>query len=652
MLEPSKGISYYLLCFSIGALITFQNTYSLDPNFYKKSSGEFMIAETSEGLSEKANSFKSTMEIISLGDSTTQSEVKGRLLVYFAKDDQSANLSIGDKIILENKVQQISGIQNPGQFNYRQYLEFHQVYDQVYLASGKWKKLNTEEGFSLLHFFDVARNNMLKKIEAQGFADSEYAIAAALLLGKKDALDPELIQTYASAGAMHVLAVSGLHVGILFMVLNFLLTFLDHIKWGKLFKMLLLLASIWGYAVITGLSPSVVRASTMFSAIILGDLANTRSSTFNTIASSAFLLLSINPYYLMEVGFQLSYLAVLAIVYIQPKIYTLIDMKGWIPDKIWAITSVSIAAQIGTFPLGLLYFHQFPTLFIFSNLVVIPGAFLILFSGILFFISTGINILLDGFIDVITDLLGICLWGLIKALNVSVTFIESVPYSLISGIDISVFESWLLYAIILAFMAFLAFKRSYWMVAVLLISNSFCLNQIAEKIDLNSSTSLTIYKVNNTCAINFIKENENILITDSLLMDDDQKQLFHIKNNWNKRDAVIPSYMHYKLPDTTHHRILTKGFYLFQNELIVHFHQENPPRNSDRKLHVDLMVISETPWMDWPKVKENYDPKFVVLDSSNKYYVVSKWKEELDKLDIPYWDVNEQGAFTKEWTLK
>ncbi|NND76840.1 MAG: DUF4131 domain-containing protein [Flavobacteriales bacterium] len=649
--EPLKGVSYYFLSFALGAFLTYGNTYSFKKDFYQKSTGEYFVAEISEGLTEKANSYKSTLEIISFGDSTNVKKVSGRLLVYFAKDDRSAGLAIGDQIVFQNNVQCIKEIENPGQFNYKQYLEFHQIYDQTYLASGNWKKLDIGAKFSILHFFDVARNNMLERIEAQGFKSSEYAIAAALLLGKKDSLDPELIRTYASAGAMHVLAVSGLHVGILFMVLNFLLKFLERNKGSKILKVILLLATIWAYAVITGLSPSVVRASTMFSAIVLGDLARSRSSTFNTIASSAFLLLAIDPYYLMEVGFQLSYLAVLAIVYIQPKIYSLIDVRGWLPDKIWAITSVSIAAQIGTFPLGILYFHQFPTLFIFSNLVVIPGAFLILFAGIMFFLFTGLDFLLNGLLEVVVDFLGTCLWGLIKALNVSVAFVESVPYSLISGIDISVFESWLLYALILSFFGYLAYRRFYWLAAVLFVSNGFCLNQINEKIKINSSASLTIYKVNNTCAINFIKPEENILLTDSLLIEDDQKQLFHIKNNWNKKDAVVPLYMDFSKPDTSHHRILTKGFYLFQNELIVHFHKKNLPKPSQRKLYTDLMIISENPWMEWKQVFEYYNPKFVVLDSSNKNYVVRKWKAELDELGISYWDVNEHGAFVKDWEL-
>ncbi len=647
-LFPGFGIN--LLFFSGAAILTHYNTYSNHPNHVSKLQGNYIIAEVVESLSEKKNSYQTIIEARQLSNGKKSKNATGRILIYLAKDPLSEHLRIGDKILIENRTQKIKAAQNPGQFNYKQYLEFHQIYSQAYLASGHWKLLENESSINIQSYFDRVRNEMLKILSNHGFSENEFAIAAALLLGKKDALDPELIQTFASAGAMHVLAVSGLHVGILFMVLNLLLKFLDRNFYGRIVKALILLFTVWMYAALTGLSPSVVRASTMFSAMILGGVTGYRSSTFNTIASSAFILLFVNPYYLMEVGFQLSYLAVLSIVYIQPKLYNLWTVPTWLGDKIWGISSVSIAAQIGTFPLGLLYFHQFPTLFLFSNLVVIPGAFIILASGILFFMVTGLNLLIDGTIQFLVDFIANILWWCIKGLNVSVKFVEEIPHSLITGIDISIGESWLLYGGIVFIFIYLAYKRFYWIIAVLVISNAFCIQQINEDAQLRNLANLTIYHVNNSTAINFMKQNENILLCDSSLMKDDQKQLFHIKNNWNKQDAVDPVYINYQIPDSSHHRVLSNGFYQFKGDLIAHIHKEKKPLKSNRQLFVDLLIVSDNVWMNWDEIKETYHPKMVVIDSSIKKYIAKKWHQQMEDLEINYWDVGRDGAFVKAYS--
>ena len=248
----------------------------------------------------------------------------------------------------------------------------------------------------------------------------------------KDELDFEVKQAYAAAGAMHVLAVSGLHVGIIFLILNTLLAILDTSKKGRIVKAIILLISLWSYAMITGLSPSVLRAATMFSFVIMGTVLNRSSSIYNTLAASAFFILIINPNLLFEVGFQLSYVAVLGIVYLQPLIYKRIYTRWWLLDKVWAITAVSIAAQIATLPLTLFYFNQFPVYFMLSNLLVIPSAAVILILGILLFIASPIPF--------ISESIGWVLNKFIEGLNFGIKEIEVLPNSLIEGLSINVLE--------------------------------------------------------------------------------------------------------------------------------------------------------------------------------------------------------------------
>ena len=211
-----------------------------------------------------------------------------------------------------------------------------------------------------------------------GVEGKQLKVASALLLGYRENLDKELVKSYASAGAMHVLAVSGLHVGILYLLLTRIFSFLKKVKKvknGKFILTILIVSFLWFYAIMTGLSASVMRATTMFSFIVIGnELLNRKTSIYNTLAVSAIILMIINPFIVYQVGFQLSYVAVVGIVYLQPKLNRLFYSRYKLVRGVWAITCVSLAAQIATFPLSLHYFHQFSTYFFISNLIVIPAS--------------------------------------------------------------------------------------------------------------------------------------------------------------------------------------------------------------------------------------------------------------------------------------
>ncbi|MEM7162433.1 MAG: hypothetical protein AAF487_08305, partial [Bacteroidota bacterium] len=163
------------------------------------------------------------------------------------------------------------------------------------------------------------------------------------------------------------------------------------------------------------------------------------------------------------------------------------------------------------------------------------------------------------------------------------------------------------------------------------------------------SAFLTVYDIKSTSAVNFVKRDENILLTDSALMYDEQRQLFHIKNNWNKKDAKSPFYMNYQSPDSNHHRIICNGFYQFKGDLIVHFHENHLPQEFNKQLQSDVLIVSDNIWMNWQEVNKHYHPKIVVIDSSIKNYIAKKWRQELKKLGIAFWDVGQLGAYIKQY---
>jgi competence protein ComEC len=299
----------------------------------------------------------------------------------------------------------------------------------VFLKDNQWRKINSRPAFSIIHFALNIRSKLLEILQQNNIQDDELSVAAGMLLGVRDILSPELHQAYAGAGAMHILCVSGLHVGIIFMILNWLLGVLNYRKNGKLVKAIIIMLAIWFYALLTGFSPSVVRASTMFSFIIVGQNLNRHVNIFSSLSSSAFVLLIVDPTLLFDLGFQLSYAAVVSIVILQKPIASI-----WVPNNkllfsIWQLIAVSIAAQIGTAPLSLYYFHQFPNLFIITNLIVIPAAYII--------INLGILVLAFSFAPPVSAFLGKILSSILHFLNYLIINIEQLEFAVSRNIYIS-----------------------------------------------------------------------------------------------------------------------------------------------------------------------------------------------------------------------
>jgi competence protein ComEC len=305
------------------------------------------------------------------------------------------------------------------------------------------------------------RGHVQKRLE-QIFEDKEIlAISQALLIGYKASLSQELVGAFSASGTMHVLAVSGLHAGIVFMVLNFLfLPFANSLNKNRI-KVLVIVPSLFFYAFVTGLSPSVVRAAIMLSLFLIASALNRRGNIYNTIFATAFYMLLFNPMFLFHVGFQLSFLAVLGIVYFQPKIKRIYQAPNKVMLYLWEIVCVSIAAQLATFPLTLYYFHQFPSYFILSNLLVLPAVFLamvFLFPSILF-----LNVSYIGpFFKIVTSFI-------LGFISKSVVFVEDLPGSTVADIFLHPFYIFVLFCIVFLFGYFVYSSKAKWIISILVL---------------------------------------------------------------------------------------------------------------------------------------------------------------------------------------
>ncbi len=367
---------------------------------------------------EKEKSFRAVIRL---------TKPKIRVLAYFEKNASIASAEPGSLVWFRGEPELIQKSGNPFEFDYQAYAVRNKIGHRIYLKVSDFHFLQEGKIPDLAEWSLIIRDRMLKIIEKSGLKGEVFHLVSAVSLGAREELEPETTQSFSKTGVTHVLAVSGMNVAIIFVVLDWMLQFLKRKRGGIIIQTIIILVGVWGYALITGLSASVLRAAAMFSFIVIGKSMSRNSNIYNTLAASAFVLLCFNPSLIWDVGFQLSYAAVFSIVFFHPFLYGLCYFKYWIPDQIWTLITVSVAAQIGTLPFLLHYFHQFPTWFLLANLMVIPLVTVILYLSFVVFAVAPIVPFLGILFTRILD-------GAGQGMLFSVRFVEKLPYSVIEGI--------------------------------------------------------------------------------------------------------------------------------------------------------------------------------------------------------------------------
>ena len=644
------GLLLYLNLSLAGATLTalkyYQSNSSTDT--LNKSDEQLIIGEITEAPQVKEKTVKAILTIKGIKQKEQWIESKGKVIIYIQTDSLAQTLTIGDIISFEPRLENVPPPKNPNEFDFRKYLSYHLIHQQAFLRSNNWRLVQKSPQQSIIKVAHNIRKYFIETLRNKGLDEKELAVASALILGYKDNIDAQLKSAYSSAGAMHVLAVSGLHVGIIFLIFSKLLLFLEKWKWGRITKGVLLILILWSYALITGLSPSVMRAATMFSFVVTAKTLVRNSSFFNTLAASAFALLIYNPLLIMEVGFQLSYLAVIGIVIIQPWVNNWVYTKWWLPRKIWEITAVSIAAQIATFPLGLLYFHQFPNYFLLSNLIVIPLALSIL--------CVGITVLCIAYIPFIGDFLALGLNYLVKFLNYSVTTIDALPYSLSENIKFTITDAWLIYIATTCFILLIAYRKFKYMLAGSLLIIAFLIISLNFRINTNRQKKLIIYNIPQYSAINFIDGKDNILASDIKLTENRSKMLFHTQNNWinsgvkNEKtvrlDRLIKKHQLSNIYRISNVNLFNKRnyFQFYDYKMVVIDHQFKVVSRSS-KIDLDLIVLTKNTRLSIEELLTIYNPKQIVIDASNSTYNRERWVNELQNTKIKCCNIVNEGAF-------
>jgi len=597
-----------------------------------KDSVQYYTAVITRPPEEKEKSWKYEAKILEVQTKHGWKKAHAKILLYHARQGADSEFNFGDNVLIKGAPAPIQGPSNPGEFDYQRFSAFKNIYHQHFVKGNQITYLNNRGENRLMNYAFRCRlwaETALKK-NIQG--EREQALASALVLGVTDGLDNELLNAYAASGAMHVLSVSGLHVGIVYWVILLLFRPFQKIQSSKWILAFISLAILWGYAFITGVSPSVLRAVTMFSFVAISRPLNRQTNIYNTLAASAFFLLLYDPFMIMSVGFQLSYLAVFGIVSLQQPLYLLLEPRNRFLDEVWKISAVSIAAQLATFSLGLFYFHQFPNYFLLTNLFVIPISFVVLLMGIVV-ISTSA-------VASVASFVGIILEWIIRVLNEGVFIVERLPFSLLENIYINSLQCWLLILLVVAIYVWTETKKVTAIVVISLLCIMFSAVQWFHLREDVQTQQLTVYKVPGHTAVDLIINGQSHFLSDSLLQADNLKTKYHLL------PARIKSGVRTVLPGYSVRRE-TRGCALMVWNGISILHITQSQHLVPNDFNVDYLIISNNAVESLKGLLANVKAKKIILDSSNTFYKSNQLLKESMKMKVEIFSVLHRGAYTK-----
>lgn len=626
-----NGVVLCLLFASIGAASVWMKDIRNDQQWVAHSLKEkrFVTVTLEEPLEEKTNSYKALASFTQVSDPVASQPVKGNLILYFKKDSLPPALQYGSQIIFQKPLQEIKNAGNPGSFDYKTYSLFQGITHQVYLTREDYVVLSTIDKNAFYDFIFRSRRWVVNTLQQFIDGEKEQGLAEALLIGYKDDLDKNLVQAYSNTGVVHVIAISGLHLGLIYWLLLGLTKPLKGKREFAFLRFLLIVAALWLFSILAGAQPSVLRSAVMFTAIAGGEVVFRRTNIFNTLAFSALVLLCINPFWLWDVGFQLSYAAVLSIVMFFQPIYHWFDLHNKLIDFFWKMAAVTIAAQILTLPISIYHFHQMPLIFLLTNLVAVPLSSVILIGEILLCALF--------FFPPLTSLVGNILRQLIYWMNSYVEQLDSLPFAVWNHLSINIFQSvlLLLFAIAACYWLMEKQRRFAWMSL-----SSFALFMLTRAFSFTEATAqkkLIVYNVPKHAAMDVVNGRTYSFIGDTSLLHDDFARNFHLQ----------PSrILHRITPDNADAHL--RNFSLGSKQVLI-IDKDFPVAAANPKPTVDLLVLSKNPRLYISRLSDAFVVRQIVLDGSVPPWKAALWKKDCDSLKIPCYNVADDGAFVMNW---
>ena len=629
-----RGCFILLLFISIGAIVTYTKDVAHHTHWIGKmyQPSAKILATIEEPPVEKENSYKALASIHGIYINNRWESSEGNVLLYFKKENAQSLLKYGDQIVLHTTLQPIANSGNPGAFNYKRYCAYQAIYFQAFLSAKDYFILPGTNAKWLNNFLFGIRAKVIETMQQFIPGKTEQGVAEALLIGFRDNLDKSLVQSYSNTGVVHIIAISGLHLGLIYGLLVWLIIPLKNKRWYQLIKPLIILSVLWIFTLAAGAAPSILRSAVMFTFIVLGESIGRKTNIYNTLAASAFCLLIFNPFFLWDVGFQLSYAAVLSIVVFMKPVYNWFYFPNKILNGVWKLSSVTISAQILTLPLILYYFHQFPNIFLVSNFVAVPLSSLIIYSELLLLLVTKCGWLAAW----VGKLTGLCVWMMDRFIQQ----MDALPFAVSDGIKLTVVQALLLYFVIIGAVIWLQQKSTKALIASLIALFIFFFTQSLDILQHRQQQKLIVYNISQHSAIDIAEGNEANFIGDTEVLDNNFLRNFHLK----------PARVQYliKLGEKS---ITTKAqnYFIQSNHTKIFFvNKALNELESKNQIIVDIIIISKNPPVYISRLQKSFHFKQLVFDSSNPLWKIEQWKKDCDSLHLRFHSVPEQGAFVMD----
>ena len=568
---------------------------------------------------EKLKSTQKNIRFVSVVKILDGSRSFGKVILNISKEETFKNIKTGTHLNVIGIVYKNKNPLNPDLFDYSNYLENQEIYAQVY---SKQNQINI--GYyepSLWASFSNFREVIISNLEHSNISNEELNVLNALILGQQQDISPEILKDYQYAGAVHVLSVSGLHVGFIMLFITFLLKPISNSRKGSLLKLIIVVLSLWAFAVLAGLSPSIVRSVTMFSFLAIGIHLRRTVNIYHTLLVSMLLILLFKPSFLYDVGFQLSYLALFFIIWLQPLLSNIWQPKNKIIKYFWDIITVSTAAQIGAMPLSIYYFHQFPGLFFLTNLIILPLLGVIMAVGV-------VTILIATF-NTVPFFIAKAIELLIGLLNAIIHWVASIDTFVIKNISFSTAMLWSSYLVIILLILWVkrpTFRRlSLAFTSILLLQIVF----IVQKNETQNNKELIIFNCKkNTIITERVNDAVAVYSNDSILE--------NLNNNLLIQSYLVANFCKAVAKKPTQNLIYFKQKKIFLiDSTCVYKKGINP----------DILVIIQSPKLNIQRLLTTYKPKEIVFDGSNYKSYVRLWEATCKKEKIPFHNINEKGFY-------
>lgn len=630
------GVAVYLLFFGMGyALMSRQQEQTSFPFSNKAAVYRVRICEHPE---EKRNSLQLQALLLEevRGDTLVPYPENPLFLLYMPQQSAADSLRRGDELLIHARLNPLTNSGNPDEFDYVEYMEHKGFSGRAYVAEGCWGKTGHDSRRSLKQVAQDCRQEIVSLYQHLAIHGDELAVLSALTVGEKSLLNNEIRDTYATTGASHVLALSGMHVGLIYGVLLILFAPLrKRFPRLNLLFTLLIIGFLGCFAFITGLSPSVVRSVLMFSLFAFVDEEARHFLKLNVLATTAFFMLLCNPLWLLDVSFQLSFMAIIALTYVQPKLYALLDVGNRPLRGLWKILSLSIAVQLCSAPLLMFYFSRFTFHFLLSNVWIIPSVTIIIWGTIILLLLTPIPFL--------QLLLAPVVRGLISVQNLLLRWIESLPGASIEGIWLDAWGMALMFLLIIA--TYFAFSRRTLrnirlaLYALLALAGWHTFTLISNA----PQRGIAFYNVRGCMAVHCLTNNRQSWIACA----DSVQDLTHLQRalapHWNRLHLDAPQYVAgtYSSPHLTMHNQIVA----YAGKRIC-FVSDNRRRNrtATPPLAVDYLYISRGYRGSIAELTPLFRIGMVITDASLSAYRQEKIANECARLGIAYHNLTQQGA--------